>query len=87
MEYYSCKRCGVETKVWSGWNTIPVRDVVSRLWSNIFPPSPDVVEEEDDYDGLDPDIELEMEAFIDEIEEHLMLQDFDPEDTKPDGKH
>ena len=34
---------------------------------------------EDDYDGLDPDIELEMEAFIDEIEEHLMLQDFDPE--------
>ncbi len=34
---------------------------------------------EDEYDGLDPDIELEMEAFIDEIEEHLMLQDFDPE--------
>lgn len=34
---------------------------------------------EDDYEGLDPDIELEMEAFIDEIEEHLMMQDFDPE--------
>lgn len=35
--------------------------------------------DEDDYEGLDPDIELEMEAFIDEIEEHLMLQDFDPD--------
>lgn len=35
---------------------------------------------EADYDdGLDPEIELEMEAFIDEIEEHLMLQDFDPD--------
>lgn len=32
-----------------------------------------------DEDGLDPDIELEMEAFIDEIEEHLLMQDFDPE--------
>lgn len=32
-----------------------------------------------DYEGLDPEIELEMEAFIDEIEEHLMLQDFDPD--------
>jgi len=32
-----------------------------------------------EYEGLDLDIELEMEAFIDEIEEHLMLQDFDPE--------
>lgn len=44
--------------------------------------------DEDDYDGLDPDIELEMEAFIEEIEEHLMLQDFDPElnrEAKPDG--
>lgn len=30
-------------------------------------------------DGLDPDIELEMEAFIDEIEEHLLMQDFDPD--------
>lgn len=37
------------------------------------------VENEDEYDGLDPEIELEMEAFIEEIEEHLMLQDFDPE--------
>lgn len=30
-----------------------------------------------------------MEAFIDEIEEHLMLQDFDPElqhDNRPGGK-
>ena len=35
--------------------------------------------DEAEYEGLDPDIELEMEAFIDEIEEHLMLQDFDPE--------
>lgn len=34
---------------------------------------------EDDYEGLDPEIESEMEAFIEEIEEHLMLQDFDPE--------
>lgn len=43
---------------------------------------------EEDYDGLDPEIELEMEAFIDEIEEHLMLQDFDPElhqNTESDG--
>ena len=32
-----------------------------------------------DEDGLDPDIELEMEAFIDEMEEHLRMQDFDPE--------
>ncbi len=44
----------------------------------------------DDYDGLDPEIELEMEAFIEEIEEHLMLQDFDPElqpadDALPDS--
>ena len=36
-------------------------------------------DDEDDYDGLDPEIEQEMEAFIEEIEEHLMLQDFDPE--------
>ena len=33
----------------------------------------------DGDDGLDPDIELEMEAFIDEIEEHLLMQDFDPD--------
>lgn len=33
----------------------------------------------DGDDGLDPDIELEMEAFIDAIEEHLLMQDFDPE--------
>lgn len=61
---------------------------------SFFGHSPDIIEDDDveddydDYDGLDPDIELEMEAFIDEIEEHLMLQDFDPElqqDIKPDG--
>ena len=34
---------------------------------------------EADDDGLDPDIELEMEAFIEEIEEHLMMRDFDPD--------
>ncbi len=33
----------------------------------------------DGDDGLDPDIELEMEAFIEEIEEHLLMQDFDPD--------
>lgn len=32
-----------------------------------------------DDEGLDPEIELEMEAFIDEIEEHLMMRDFDPD--------
>ena len=34
---------------------------------------------EADDEGLDPEIELEMEAFIEEIEEHLMMRDFDPE--------
>ena len=34
---------------------------------------------EADDEGLDPEIELEMEAFIDEIEEHLMMRDFDPD--------
>lgn len=32
-----------------------------------------------DDEGLDPEIELEMEAFIEEIEEHLMMRDFDPD--------
>ena len=35
--------------------------------------------EVDDDDGLDPEIELEMEAFLDEIEHDLMMRDFDPE--------
>ena len=34
---------------------------------------------EEDDEGLDPEIELEMEAFIEEIEEHLMMRDFDPD--------
>ncbi len=32
-----------------------------------------------DYEGLDLEIEQDMEAFIDEIEQHLLMQDFDPE--------
>lgn len=32
-----------------------------------------------DEDELDLDIELEMEAFIGEIEQHLLMQDFDPD--------
>ena len=53
---------------------------------NFLPSSAD--HEDEEYDGLDPEIELEMEAFIEEIEEHLMLQDFDPElrqKAKPGG--
>lgn len=34
----------------------------------------------DGEDGLDPDIEAEMEAFIEEIEEHLLMQEFDPDE-------
>ena len=37
------------------------------------------IEVEVEDEGLDPEIELEMEAFIDEIEEHLMMRDFDPD--------
>ena len=32
-----------------------------------------------DTEGMDPDMEEEFEAFIDEIEEHLLMQDFDPD--------
>ena len=32
-----------------------------------------------DSEGMDPEMEEEFEAFIDEIEEHLLMQDFDPD--------
>lgn len=32
-----------------------------------------------DTEGMDPEMEEEFEAFIDEIEEHLLMQDFDPD--------
>lgn len=28
---------------------------------------------------MDPDMQEEFEAFIDEIEDHLLMQDFDPD--------
>ena len=32
-----------------------------------------------DSQGMDPDMQDEFEAFIDEIEDHLLMQDFDPD--------
>ena len=32
-----------------------------------------------DSEGMDPEMEEEFEAFIDEIEEHLLMQDVDPD--------
>ena len=40
-----------------------------------------------DPEALDPDIQQEFEAFIDEIEEHLMMQEFGPESEEQQDGH
>ena len=70
----------------SWWKMLPIgMGVVLHIVMVICPTHPNRsiaamgLNEADYDDGLDPEIELEMEAFIDEIEEHLMLQDYDPD--------
>ena len=81
----------------SWWKTLPIGNgyiiiivlyVVMAMCCHAPNPNHSIatmgLDEADYDDGLDPEIELEMEAFIDEIEEHLMLQDFDPDLQKND---
>jgi len=41
--------------------------------------APDFLPGDFDSEGMDPDMQEEFEAFIDEIEDHLLMQDFDPD--------
>ena len=46
-----------------------------------------IPQEDVDPEALDPDIQQEFEAFIDEIEEHLMMQEFGPESEEQQDGH
>ena len=63
---------------------VSVNSYANSLLQSIYSNIP---QEGVDPEALDPDIQQEFEAFIDEIEEHLMMQEFGPESEEQQDSH